>query len=246
MDRMERDAEKQRKLDDLKQRGKQQNPSKKIEAIWAEPKEQPKSPLNVFKDNKDDKDEEKEDDLPEFGAKPPEETKDPSGFELKNYIKAMNKFLDEPGKNKENQQATEESDDEEEMEEVPKVPEESQPNVDREDQLEEEEEAPKQEETKAPEPFRLDELRISVPQLKNELQESVKCFERLLVDLYGRGKFEQGLRVVREFEINGGDKYLPKSEAELVKSLQKEVFPNNEESAKKFLYESSSYLLIKN
>lgn len=64
--------------------------------------------------------------------------------------------------------------------------------------------------------------------------------------MYGRSKLEQGLKVITDFEQTGADKYLPKSEAELVKTLKKEVFPANEESARKFLYESSSYLLIKN
>ena len=65
----------------------------------------------------------------------------------------MNKFLDEPpapAKNKENQLITEESDDDEYLEEdLPKVSEELQPQADREDdQLEEEEEVPKMEENK--------------------------------------------------------------------------------------------------
>lgn len=92
----------------------------------------------------------------------------------------------------------------------------------------------------------MDELRISVPQLKNELDESIKCFERLLVESVGRAKFEQGLKVVTEFEQAGGDRYLPKSEAELIKQLMKDVFSGNEETSRSFLYQSSSYLLIKN
>lgn len=44
----------------------------------------------------------------------------------------MNQFLDEPGKNKENQAVTEESDDDEYLEEVPEVPE-GQAGADRED-----------------------------------------------------------------------------------------------------------------
>jgi hypothetical protein len=57
--------------------------------IWAEPKvDKP----NVFKDDK-------EEDLPDFGGKANEESKE-QGIELKNYIKEMNKFLDEPASKK--------------------------------------------------------------------------------------------------------------------------------------------------
>lgn len=61
--------------------------------MWADNKhEQQKAPLNVFNEvNENDKEEE----LPQFGSKA-DEPKDQSGFELKNYIKEMNKFLDEP------------------------------------------------------------------------------------------------------------------------------------------------------
>jgi hypothetical protein len=110
-------------IEEIKQRGKLQTPMRKFEVIWAEPKNLPKSPLNVFKD-----DDAAESGLPEFGAGVKEETKDASGFELKNYIKEMNKFLDEPAtKNRENQQNTEESDDDEYEEDLPKVSEESRP-----------------------------------------------------------------------------------------------------------------------
>ena len=44
------------------------NPQKKFEVVWAEPKSEAKSPLNVFNDEKED--------LPEFGGKAQEETKD--------------------------------------------------------------------------------------------------------------------------------------------------------------------------
>ena len=156
----------------------------------------------------------------------------------------MNQFLDEE-KPKESQLNTEDSGDEDEdmTDDLPKVPEESQPQADREDQLEEDEEVT-QNIVQPVEPFRLDELRISVPQLRNELDDSIKCFEKLLVESYGRSRFEQGLKVVTGFEQAGGDKYLPKSETELVRTLSRDVFANNEDSARRFLYESSSYLLI--
>lgn len=51
--------------------------------------------------------------------------------------------------------------------------------------------------------------------------------------------------MLTNFEHTGGDRYLPKSEIELVRML-KDIFLNNEESARRFLFESSSYLLIKN
>jgi hypothetical protein len=71
-----------------------------------------------------------------------------------------------------------------------------------------------------------------VPLLKNELDESIKCFERILVESVGRQKFEQGLEIVTGFEQAGGDRYLPKSEQELVRQLQRDVFQNNEETAR--------------
>lgn len=85
-----------------------------------------------------------------------------------------------------------------------------------------------------------------MPELKNEQEESIKCFERILVESYGRSKFEQGMKILATFEQAGGDRYLSKSEVELVKTLQRDVFLNNEETARRFLFESCSYLLIKN
>lgn len=110
--------------------------------IWNNGKaDQVKNPLNEFKEEKED--------LPEFGvkAKIDEGQADNSGLELKNYIKEMNKFLDEPSnngkeanKNNDGDSCCEEEEDECMEEDLPKVSVEISTQVDRDDSVEEDDE----------------------------------------------------------------------------------------------------------
>ena len=190
-------------------------------------------------------------------AKPVDEI----GNKIKSYIKDISNLIDEGMKASEGaDEEDEDDDDDENMEEVPSVPEtdENSKQAARDDEieddaLEESKGQPLQEENQfieelalPAEPFRLDELRISAPMLRNELSDSLAFFENMLIENYGNEKFRRALSIVEKFERDGQDRYTEQSENQLVKQLEQAVFKNNEGQARQFLYESSSYLLIKN
>jgi len=110
---------------------------------------------------------------------------------------------------------------------------------DREDDEEMESPSKEQEEEKD-EPYNLDDLRISKTSLPNELEESLQFFEELLKESYGEARFKKALEVMEKFE---GDRFVDSSK--LIQALVRETFTNNEEQARGFLHECSSFMVLR-
>ena len=196
-------------------------------------------------------------------AWPAQKPKDDMDNMIKNYIKDVNKLIDQ-GVSPVEAEDDDDDEDDDNIEEIPTVPEtdENSKQAARDDDIdddnvEESKERPYQsnllEESKLmeqlalpPEPFRLDELRISAPMLRNELHDSLAFFRETLVENYGSAKFRAALAILEQYERDGHDRYTEQGENQLIRQLEGAVFRNNESQARQFLYESASYLLIKN
>ena len=214
-----KDEKHKKALEEIKQRGQQllkqhDNQKKQVPApVKAEPKridsglrkrEEEVSPANVFND------EPKRKAAASPSMWPGQAQGDDIGLKIKNYIKDMNKLIDEEAKapGDGDDQEEDEDEDDENIDELPAVPEtdENSKQIERNDSVEDDEaieeaKTPREdyqiiEPPPIPEPFRLDELRISAPQLRNELGDSLGFFETMLVETYGATKFQQALAIL--------------------------------------------------
>jgi hypothetical protein len=89
-------------------------------------------------------------------------------------------------------------------------------------------------------PINLAELRISMPVKTDEIADSLAFFESLLKENYGEFRFRKAMQIIEDFP---GDIY--KDERKILQRLSaKELFGAGE-VAQNFLYECTSFLLMK-
>jgi hypothetical protein len=75
-------------------------------------------------------------------------------------------------------------------------------------------------------PINLAQLKISMPQMPDDLKETTAYFEQLMKEQLGESRYKKACQIIEQFK--GGDIYYEKNENLLLRILKLEIFNHNE------------------